>query len=67
MAKSADTSDHVANEYCPPSISKETSRSKALLTRLRVRLHVHRAIDVRPVRRNDILAAATAVHEDARR
>jgi hypothetical protein len=57
----------VANEYCPPSISKDTSRSNALLTRLRVRLHADRAIETRPVRRNDILATATAVHEDARR
>jgi hypothetical protein len=57
----------VANENCRPSISKETSRSKALLTSVRVRPQARRGIEVRPTRRNDILAAATIVHEDAPR
>ena len=67
MANNADTSDHVANENRRPSISKETSRSKAVLTRLRVRSHDRSIIDVCPARRNDSLAAAIGVDEDARR
>ena len=67
MANSADTSDQVAKENCRPSISKETSRSKALLTRLTVRSRDGSTIDVCPTRRNERLAAAIGVGDDARR
>jgi hypothetical protein len=67
MANSADTSDHVANENRRPSISKETSRSKAVLTRFTVRSHDRSTIAIRPTLRNDGLAAAIGVGDDAPR
>ena len=72
MAKSADTSDHVANENWWPSISNVTSRSNDLLpwltvTRLTVRAVTPHWSGVCPAYRNESLAASTAVDEDARR